>query len=98
MKHVAYRVIYGVCIDKVSQHVTDPQGQDVSEQARDQTTKKKQIDFWSQHISYEDKNQHTGYERHLQDNRQSTCHLWTITRQSENTTNLAGHHTQQSAN
>ena len=43
MKHVAYRVIYGVCIDEVSQQVTDPQRQDVSEQARDQTTKKKQI-------------------------------------------------------
>ena len=35
---MTYRVIDGVCVDEVSQQVTNPQRQDVTEQTRNQTT------------------------------------------------------------
>ncbi len=41
VKEAAYRVIDGVCIDEVGQQITNPQRQNVTQQARDQTTEKK---------------------------------------------------------
>lgn len=40
---MVYRVINGICIDEVSQQVTNPQRKDITQQTRNQTTRKKEI-------------------------------------------------------
>lgn len=42
LKDILYRVINGICVDEVSQQVTDPQRKDITQQTRNQPTRKKE--------------------------------------------------------